>query len=224
MYTSTLLFALLSVPGAADTPTWSTDYQAARKESATTGKPLAVFLGTGKAGYEKLARDGGELSAECRRHLASHYVCVYVDTSTESGKRLAEEFEMPGGQGIIVSDRTGAVQAFRHEGRLSNADLGAYLERYAGERTVTTTETVDSIRGSSYEAPPKEGVVKEGVSKDGAMKGPVMAGPMGHPGYVMTGGYVGGGCYAGGCGGGYNSDCGGHHGRHHRGGRGGRCR
>src|SRR5436309_2264194 len=132
MFTSTLLFALLSVPGAADTPTWSTDYQAARKESATTGKPLAVFLGTGKAGYEKLARDGGELSAECRRHLASHYVCVYVDTSTESGKRLADALEMPGGQGLVLSDRTGAVQAFRHEGSLTNAEMSAYLERYSG--------------------------------------------------------------------------------------------
>src|SRR5436305_2248053 len=148
MYASTLLIARLGVPGAADTPTWLTDYQAARKESATAGKPLAVFLGTGKTGYEKLARDGGELSAECRRHLASHYVCLYVDTSTESGKRLADAFEMPGGQGIILSDRTGGVQAFRHEGTLSNADLGAYLERYAGDRAVTTTETAESIRGS----------------------------------------------------------------------------
>jgi len=177
------------------------------------------------------------LSAECRRHLASHYVCAYVDTSTESGKRLADAFELPGGQGIIISDRTGGVQAFRHEGTLSNADLGAYLERYAGERAITTTETADSIRGSSYEAPPKEGVVKEGVSRDGAMRGPVMGGPMGHPGYVEMGGYVGGGCYGGGggcyggggacygggCGGGSCSS-GGHHGHHHRGGRGGRCR
>src|SRR5947209_4281896 len=156
MYTSTLLFALLSVPGAADMPTWSTNYQTACKESATAGKPIAVFLGTGKAGYEKMARDGGELSAESRRHLASHYVCVYADTSTEAGKRLADAFEMPGGQGLVLSDRTGAVQAFRHEGSLTNVELSAYLERYSGERAINTTETANSIRESSFEAPPKE--------------------------------------------------------------------
>src|SRR5205823_3854512 len=201
---------LLSVPGAADTPTWSTNYQAARQEGATTGKPLAVFLGTGKTGYEKLVRDGGELSAATRRHMVSHYICAYADTSTESGKRLAEAFEMPGGQGIILSDRTGTVQAFRHEGTLSNADLSAYLERYAGERAISTTETADSLRGSSYEAPPKDGAPREGVRTGGAMMGgammgPVMAGPGGYGGLVAGGcgdGWGGGACDGGGCGGG----------------------
>jgi hypothetical protein len=215
MYTSTLLCALLSVPGAADTPTWSTNYQAAVKEGATAGKPLAVILGTGKNGYEKVVRDGGELSAACRKHLAAHYVCVYADTSTETGKRLADAFAMPGGQGIILSDRTGAVQAFRHEGALSNADLSTYLERYGSDRAVTTTETADSIRGSSYEAAPTGG---------GAPAG----GHAGHGGYVISGGSaggcIGGSCYSGGCSGGQCSD--GHHGRQGRRGgcRGGRCR
>jgi len=222
MYTSTLLFALLSVPGAADTPTWSTDYTAARKESATKGKPLAVFLGSGKTGYEKVVRDGGELSAACRRHLASNYVCVAIDTSTEAGKRMASDFDMPSGQGIVISDRTGAVQAFRHEGNLTNNDLHAYLERYASDRAISTTETANSIRSASFEdaedagKDPKKEPIKE-PKKDGAMK------PLADH-VVWVGG--GSGCGSVSCGGGSYSSCG-HHGHCGRGGRhhrGGRCR
>ncbi len=215
MYTSTLLVALLSVPGAVDTPTWATSYSAACKECETAKKPLAVFLGTGKTGYDRVARDGG-LSTECRKQLASGYVCVFIDTSTESGRRLAGEFEMPSGQGIVISDRGGAVQAFRHEGDLTNADLNAYLERYASGTAVSTTETIDSARTSF--APPKDG------AKDGPKQGP--AGPAPHYGHgtiVVGGGCAGGACYAGSCGGGGCSDCG-HHGRGGRGHRGGRCR
>jgi hypothetical protein len=222
MYTSTLLVALLSVPGAADTPTWSSSYSAACKECESAKKPLAVFLGSGKTGYNKVARDG-ELSPECRRQLSSGYVCVYIDTSTESGRRLASEFEMPSRQGIVISDRGGSVQAFRHEGDLTNADLNAYLERYASGPAVSTTETVYGARTSFAAA---EEDAKD--AKDGGKKG--TAGPAPHHGHgtiIVGGGYGGcggGACYAGSCGGGGYSDCG-HHGR--RGGhrhRGGRCR
>src|SRR5262245_28843284 len=162
MYTSTLLVALLSVPGAADTPTWATSYSAACKECETAKKPLAVFFGAGKMGYDKVVRDGG-LSADSRKQLASGYVPVVIDTSTGSGRRLAGEFDMPSGQGIVISDRTGEVQAFRHEGDLTNTDLNAYLERYASGAPVSTTETIESAR-TSY-APPAEG------KKDGAKEG-----------------------------------------------------
>src|SRR5262249_19116039 len=149
---------------------------AARKESATKGKPLAVFLGAGKTGYEKVVRGGGELSAACRRQLASNYVCGSIDTSTEAGKRMASDLEMPSGQGIVIRDRTGAVQAFRHEGDLTNSDLHAYLERYTGDRAITTTETANSIRSASFGSEaedaakdPKKAPMKD-PKKDGAMK------------------------------------------------------
>jgi hypothetical protein len=218
MYTSTLLVALLSVPGAADTPTWSSSYTAACKECETAKKPLAVFLGSGKTGYNKVARDG-ELSPECRRQLASGYVCAFIDTSTESGRRLAGEFEMPSGQGIVISDRGGAVQAFRHEGDLTNADLNAYLERYASGTAVSTTETIYSAR-TSFAAPEDDKKDPKKDPKKDDKKGkpaPVCVGgvcyaPTAHHGTVVSG------CAGGSCGG---SDCG-HHGRGHR--RGGRCR
>src|SRR5262249_28557257 len=116
MYTSLILFAL-AVPGADEGLTWVRDYQEARQQAASKSKPLAVFLARGRAAAEKVARDG--LSAEARRQLASNYIAVAIDTSTEQGRGLAERFEMPTGQGLVISDRTGRLQAFRHEGELS---------------------------------------------------------------------------------------------------------
>src|SRR5262249_39112171 len=128
-------------------------------------------------------------------------------TSTEAGKRTASDFEMPGGKGIIISDRTGGVQAFRHEGDLTNADLHAYLQRYTGDRAITRTETADSIRDSSFEEAPKD--PKKDPKKDGAAKPPAV--PHDHVVWVSSG------CGGGGCG---YASCG--SGGHHRGHRHGR--
>lgn len=154
MYTSLAWAALSGLMVGADTPTlsWRDDYPAARREGAAQKKPLAVFLGAGKAGREQAVQGG--LSAEARRLLAQRYVCVHVDTETERGQSLARSFEVPGGVGLVISDRTGGLQAFRHEGTLSEPDLKNYLERYSNaERVVTTTETHGSTRTSFY-APP----------------------------------------------------------------------
>jgi hypothetical protein len=154
MYTSILLVVLSTAPAADLTaPSWSTDYFAASKLSATAKKPLAVVLGSGDAGYDKLDRDG-KLTDEAKGLLASKYVCVYVDTDTPEGKKLARAFEMPNGRGIVISDRSGDVQAFRHEGTLASRELVQKLERYGDpDRVPRVTETTDSQR-TSYYAPP----------------------------------------------------------------------
>src|SRR5260370_1395713 len=99
MYTSILMVALSVAPAADLTPpSWSTDYFAASKQSATAKKPLAVVLGSGDVGFEKLDRDG-KLTDEAKGVLASKYVCVYVNTDTPEGKKLAQSFEMTNGRG-----------------------------------------------------------------------------------------------------------------------------
>jgi hypothetical protein len=157
MYTSILLAALSTVAPSADlaaAPSWSTDYYAANKQAATAKKPLAVVLGTGEKGYEKLDR-AGKLSDDAKAVLAAKYLCVYVDTASPAGQRLAKAFDMPSGQGIVISDRTGDLQAFRMEGDLAAADMVRYLERYADpERVLRATETNRTSRTSSYEPAP----------------------------------------------------------------------
>jgi hypothetical protein len=83
--------------------------------------------------------------------LAEHYVCVYVDTEQSSGENLASAFDISEGPAVVISDPTGSVQAFRHEGELTNQKLGQYLRRYADpERKVDSTETVATQRVSYY--------------------------------------------------------------------------
>jgi hypothetical protein len=142
MYTSMMLVAMATFTSAAesaDGPAWQTNYGAARKLGAGQ-KPLAVFIGSGKQGWNKVAEEG--LSSESRKVLAERYVSVYVNVDTAEGQRLARAFRMSNGLGIVISDRTGELQAFRHEGDLAERDLVRYLLRYGDpDRVVTSTET-----------------------------------------------------------------------------------
>jgi hypothetical protein len=157
MYTTAALFALSGLLAAApvsESPTWLTDYSKARKEGESKHKPLAVFLGSGPLGWNAIS-ESGTLDRESKRLLAKRYVCVYVDMGKRAGKDLAADFEMRESPGLIISDVSGTIQAFRHEGDLSAEKLGLYLERYADpQRTVSFTETNPSERTSYYPPPP----------------------------------------------------------------------
>lgn len=154
MYTSMVLVALSSFSVSAaeiGEPTWK-EYVAARKLGQTEKKPLAVFVGSGKAGWNKLSQDG-KLGKETKRLLANHYICAYVNTDEETGKRLAADLEFKDSPGIVISDHEAKVQAFRHDGELADDDLNRFLRRYADpERAVRTTETKGSERVSYYPA------------------------------------------------------------------------
>jgi hypothetical protein len=223
MFTSLVLFTLAgSTPGAEESLSWMKDYHAARKECASQNKPLAVFLGTGKNGPDKVVRDG---LTDSNRQLLARYIPVYIDTTTEQGRELAQQFEMPGGQGIIISNRTGDLQAFRHEGELSSSDLTSRLERYADSgHVVSTTDTLGDVRSSFY-GPTGDTVGRTSFYGPGVpttLQG-IYPAIQGYPAGGWGGGYWGGGygggyggCGGGGCGGGGcgGGGCGG--GRHHR--------
>jgi len=120
-------------------PAWHTDYAAALARAAESNKPIAVFIAHGGTGYARVVAEGN-LPADDARQLGQSYVCLYVDTATEKGKKLAGAFEM--NEGLVISDRTGEKQALRHEGKVSREELHKYLTRYADpNRAVVTTET-----------------------------------------------------------------------------------
>jgi hypothetical protein len=122
-------------------PAWQTDYQAALIRGTRRHKPLAVFLAPGKEGWHKLSQKGS-LPREVQQVLDSRYVPVFIDTATARGKVLASAFELPGGIGMVLSDREGHYQTFRHEGILAPEHLAGALERHAnGEQPVQRTET-----------------------------------------------------------------------------------
>lgn len=117
-------------------PAWQTDYRTARSQAAEQKKPVAVFIGAGTVG--KLVTDG-VISDAAAKTLKTEYVCLYVDTTTPAGKDLAKAFGLD--RGLVISDRTGDLQALRHTGPVSAADLNGYVAKFSTTTTVVTTES-----------------------------------------------------------------------------------
>jgi hypothetical protein len=200
MYTSIFLVAL-SGSVVASTPvdnlTWEPNYDQARQVGQAEKKPLAVIVGSGEAGYERLCRDG-KLGSDAQKALGENYICVYLDTDTQVGKKLASDFGITRGTGLVLSNRSGNLQAFNHDGDLSNADLNRWLTRFADPNVVvSTTLTNDAGRTSMY--PPSDSAPGAWTGYGPAGYAPGMYAPyMGYGGAPM----FGGGCPGGNCGGG----------------------
>ncbi len=189
MYTSVLLLALSGVAAPADAaegPSWEKDYGIALKQAEQEKKPVAVFLCPGKAGYDKLCRDGG-LGDEAKKALAADYVCVHIDTSSADGKDMAKDFGLSNAKGLVLSDRGGQKQALRYEGDMTSSELGGYLRRFASpDLVVSTTETNPGSRTSYYGPNGAAGAPVQG-GRISYYQGVPGAGPTPYP--VYGGGY-----------------------------------
>jgi hypothetical protein len=131
-----------------DAPEWLTDYSAAREVCVEKHKPIAVFIGEGKEGWNQVSKKQ-ELPKETKKLLASKYVCVYINLRDRDGKRLASEFAVKNGPALVISDSAGKKQAFRHEGDLKTKELMQNLEHHSDpSRTVRRTRTLAS-RGAT---------------------------------------------------------------------------
>ena len=200
MYAS--LFALaLTVPGAAPRPDatnsvkWHDSYSSARAAGREQDKPLAVFVGSGLMGWKHFI-DEGSLSEKARKTLADGYVCLYVDRDQPAGNRLAEQFGVSTGSGLVFSTRDGTGQAFFHAGKMSAADFETRVGKYAGAEVVSSTETLNDSRASFYYAP-----ATAIPAMQGSMAAPAMMGN--YPGNIGSFGGYGGG-YSGGYSGGFS--------------------
>ncbi len=149
MCTSLVLFALsgMFTPAVTEGPAWH-DYRDGLERSERENKPIAVFVGTGKKGWEKLSQEG-QFNRQIHRQLSNDYVCVYVDAKRE--EQLASAFRIDGA-GLVISNAGGSLQAFRHEGNLANEDLEHYLRQFSDPNRVTR-QTEDTRRTSYYQAP-----------------------------------------------------------------------
>jgi hypothetical protein len=145
-----MLFIAFSplVASASLTPEWSHDYGKALKEAMGRGKPIAIFIGSGKEGWQSV--ETGGLSNEASQLLKQHYVCLYVDTDTTDGKELADSFQMAGKRpALVISDKTAKWQAFKQAGPLEGGRLEQALKQY------TAYEVPQSqIQRAYYSGPP----------------------------------------------------------------------
>jgi len=133
--TSLAAFALsglmaASIPGQ---PAWTTDYRQALSAASEFRKPIAVFITKGSQS-QLTQGEGLGISAKL---LKDGFVALHIDTTTEKGQTLAASLELT--EGLIISDKTGALQALRHAGTVSASELSGYLTKFAGTEAVTTT-------------------------------------------------------------------------------------
>lgn len=139
MFTTSLTAAVLSgmlASGSLDSPKWRTSYRDAASAATELRKPIAIFITTGSPA--KLVKEG-TLGKDAARLLRDGFVPLTVDTTTDAGKDLAKTFHLS--EGLVISDRTGGVQALRHAGAVTDADLKGYLERFtAPTAAVASTE------------------------------------------------------------------------------------
>ena len=165
MYTSFVYFALAGVfanASVANEPLLHKNYSLARMQSLSVNKPVAVLIGSGERGWEGISQEG-KLDPDVRKLLSAEYVCVYVDMTRDAGKELAGAFEVTEGPGLVVSNRQGTLQAFRHEGSLSNEDLERHLRRFADPNVVVqNTETATPAR--YYQQPAQQAPVNFGYA------------------------------------------------------------
>lgn len=188
--------ALLATPQTLGKPLWSTDYLLAQQQQRTQGKPLAVFIGSGAAGWQQVCQSG-KLHPEAERLLSKHYVCLYADRDTAAGRRLADALAIASGAGLVISDRSGQFQAFHHRGQLTDEQLTSRLTRFADPSyTLGSTETIEQstevTRVSYY--PPAPGSVPQSWT-------PAWSTPSWQGGHRWIGGRsFGGGCSSGRCG------------------------
>ncbi len=139
MYTS--MIGLAATAWLASTaPNWQTDYRDAKALAARENKPLVVVMCTGAPAWNGISTEGS-LSPEALKALKDSYVCLYVDTDTPKGRRLAADFDITG-TALIISDKTGDLQAYRHDGVQSASQLAEVFRQYANpDRVVTTTDS-----------------------------------------------------------------------------------
>jgi hypothetical protein len=139
MFSSTLAAAavtgLLTATSLGPTSGWQTDYSKALSIAAQWQRPVAVFIAPG--GPEKLIADG-KLDENAAKLLRQGYVALAIDPATPTGQQLAASFNMT--EGLVISDKTGGVQALRHDGPVPAAELTGYLTRFAQPSQVVTTE------------------------------------------------------------------------------------
>lgn len=139
MFSSTLAAAavtgLLTATSLGSTNGWQTDYSKALSIAAQQQKPVAVFIAPG--GPDKLIADG-KLDENASKVLRQSYVALAIDPTTPAGQNLAASFKMT--EGLVISDKTGGVQALRYEGTVPTAELNGYLTRYAQTTPVVATE------------------------------------------------------------------------------------
>jgi hypothetical protein len=130
-----LVAALFPAHNATLAPSWHHDYRQARDVGSRENKPLVVVIGSGKTDWANLAKPA-EQDGSINQTLRSSYVCLFVDTDTTDGQQLARTFDMAG-PGVVISNRSGEVEAYRKAGEVPAVELAKELVNHTNDDYVT---------------------------------------------------------------------------------------
>src|SRR5436190_22173911 len=97
--TTFTLFALVASANNAAVLSYQNDYAKGYTQAVEAHRPIALFFGEGKTGPAQIVTSG--LSAESVKLLNDSYVAIYVDTATDSGKKLAASYAVS--TGLVIS-------------------------------------------------------------------------------------------------------------------------
>jgi hypothetical protein len=145
MYSSLLALAMVGAPAQAPELSWQS-YDQISQQVEKEQKPMAVFVGSGQKGWEKVA---GKLGMEAENVMAASYLCAYIDTATPEGRKLAQAFEMKNDCGVVLSDRKGETQVFWHDGAMPQAELVRHLVRHSTSMRRSLYPTQSSLTGTT---------------------------------------------------------------------------
>lgn len=147
------LAGLLTAPLAASAEGVAfTSYSEGQEFGRKAGKPLAVIVSAGRAGLTQLTQEGF-VAPEVTKTLADQYVCVYLDADRPENQTVLRQLGIQSGTGLVLSDRTGELQAFHHDGRLPAGDLSRQLWRFADPHVIVATTQSNTVERLSLYPP-----------------------------------------------------------------------
>ncbi len=111
---------------------WLTSYKAAVAEVKRVDKPLFIFFNNPETSALEVQSGRPVFGEEIDKSLASDYVTMYVDATTQRGELLAAEFKVNTTPAIAILDRTSDWIMYRKSGEISADDLLAIVTRFRG--------------------------------------------------------------------------------------------
>src|SRR5262249_35779940 len=121
---------------AADLQAWHASYALALQEVRNSDKPLFIVFEPASTVMDKWARHTLFVNREVQQALSADYIRMFVNTETEMGRELAEQFGVDQFPRVVVIDRSGGWQVYRKSGEHTSEQVLAILNEYRRTKIV----------------------------------------------------------------------------------------
>ncbi len=117
-----------------DFKVWWNDYGSAYRLAKKEQKPLLVLF-EAVDGSDRMLHGSSRWTQSPASSLLSPYILCQIDTTSPSGRELAQRFAAPGFPSVVITDKRLNRVIYRRHGPLSDLDWAVMLVSYrTGER------------------------------------------------------------------------------------------